>query len=483
MMAGKEAGRPLVLWFRQDLRVGDNRALTAALKTGRPVVPVYVLDDQTPGAWKMGGASRWWLHHSLASLSRGLDELGARLILRRGVAGESLVDLVEECAGAGVYFTRAYEPSWAKAEQELREAMEKQGREVQRFAGSMLFEPEAIRTKSGDPYRVYTPYWRACNEAGPPKAPRGRPDSWTSMPGRIQSDDLDDWELLPTEPDWAEGLREAWTPGEMGAQENLDRFLAEALADYDEGRDRPDRRGTSRLSPHLHFGEISPHQCWHAAVARLKRVRAGDQFLKELVWREFSTQLLAHWPKLPTESFRPEFEDFPWKRSKKKLRAWQRGRTGYPIVDAGMRELWETGWMHNRVRMIVASFLVKDLLIHWREGENWFWDTLVDADLANNAAGWQWVAGSGADAAPYFRVFNPVSQGKKFDPQGDYVRRFVPELENMPKKHIHAPWEAPDEVLEEAGVELGRNYPAPIVDHARARRDALAAYETIKKKG
>ncbi len=305
------------------------------------------------------------------------------------------------------------------------------------------------------------------------------PSAW---PG---SEPLDDWSLLPSKPDWAGGLRERWHPGEAGAKDRLTSFLDEAMADYSDQRNRPDKPGTSRLSPHLHFGEISPQQCWHAVEDRLAGdehgARGGRSFLRELVWRDFSYHLLFHWPALPSKAFRPEFENFPWNSDNEALKAWQQGKTGYPIVDAGMRELWETGWMHNRVRMITASFLIKHLLLPWQDGEAWFWDTLVDADLANNAASWQWVAGSGADAAPYFRIFNPILQGKKFDPEGDYVRRYVPELAKLGVDHLHTPWEAPDHVLKAAGIVLGETYPCPIVQHADARKRALDAYQAIKK--
>ena len=307
------------------------------------------------------------------------------------------------------------------------------GATFRRFAGGLLFEPEVPRTKSGDPFRVFTPFYKACLTLDAPKPPLPRPESSLSAPADWPgSEGLEDWGLLPTEPDWAGGMREAWEPGEAGAKARLLWFLDEAMGGYSDQRNRPDRPGTSGLSPHLHFGEVSPHQCWQAVENRLaeddRGARGGRSFLRELVWREFSYHLLSHWPHLPERAFRPEFMAFPWDEDEAALKAWQQGRTGYPIVDAGMRELWQTGWMHNRVRMITASFLIKDLMIPWQVGENWFWDTLVDADLANNAASWQWVAGSGADAAPYFRVFNPTLQGKKFDPNGDYVRRYVPEL-------------------------------------------------------
>jgi len=476
---------PLLLWFRNDLRLHDHRALASATASGRPVIPVYILDDTASGPWRRGSASRWWLHDSLVAFGRALETLGSRLVLRRGSAIDVLDALMRETGSDTVYATRCYEPWARRLEDELSAHLNDRGLVFKRFAGGLLFEPETPTTKAGDPFRVFTPFYKACLALGAPKPPLPRPTSSISAPTSWPlSDDLNDWKLRPTRPDWASGLREVWQPGEAGAEARLETFLDEAMAGYDERRNRPDIEGTSRLSPHLHFGEISPHRCWQAVETRLAIDRAGERggrsFLRELVWREFSYHLLFHNPDLPTKAFRPEFQDFPWGDDVDALKAWQRGQTGYPIVDAGMRELWRTGWMHNRVRMIVASFLIKDLMIPWQEGEVWFWDTLVDADLANNAASWQWVAGSGADAAPYFRVFNPILQGKKFDPKGIYVREYLPELRRLPIEHLHAPWEASKDVLDQAGVTLGKTYPMPIVDHGKARQRALQAYEVMK---
>jgi deoxyribodipyrimidine photo-lyase len=345
-------------------------------------------------------------------------------------------------------------------------------------------EPWRIKTRQGEPYKVFTPFWKALRAAMPPDRPLAAPEHVRGVMSGPESDRLDDWGLLPTMPDWAGGLREAWTPGEAGARARLEAFLEEGLDRYADGRDRPDRSGTSRLSPHLHFGEVSPRQAWHGALgAQASRdlpERQVGAFLRELGWREFCLHLLHHWPRLPVQAWRSDFAAFAWAEDRAGLSAWQAGRTGYPIVDAGMRELWRTGWMHNRVRMVAASFLVKHLLIPWQDGEAWFWDTLVDADLASNAANWQWVAGSGADAAPYFRIFNPVLQGRRFDPDGAYVRQWVPELGRLPANHVHAPWEAPAAVLEGAGVRLGIDYPHPLVDHKAARKRALAAFDAIR---
>ena len=480
----RDSDKPALLWFRQDLRLADNPALSAAVESGQPVLPVYILDDETPGAWRLGGAARWWLHHSLAALARDLGGLGAPLVLRRGEARRVLAALVSEIGAGAVYWNRCYEPQ-AIARDETIEAVLKQGGiEVLSFNSALLHEPWTIQNKAGEPFRVYSAFWRACLARGEPEVPLPAPESLKSFP-TPESDNLEDWALLPTMPSWAKGFDAAWEPGEQGARKRLAAFLDETVNRYKSERDRPDIASTSRLSPHLDFGEIGPRQIWHATQAAIAAGGVSEasalKFLSEIGWREFSYHLLYHNDTLPDHPLRPEFANFPWHENGAALAAWQRGRTGYPIVDAGMRELWATGWMHNRVRMIVASFLVKDLLIPWQEGAVWFWDTLVDADLANNSASWQWVAGCGADAAPYFRIFNPVLQGEKFDPDGAYVRRWVPELAQLPAAHIHKPWLAPDAVLAAADVSLGVSYPTPIVDHGTARNRALAAFSRIKK--
>lgn len=473
--------RPRLLWFRQDLRLSDNAALTAACAGDAPVVPVYVYDETLD--WSPGGASRWWLHHSLIALGADLARRGAPLVLRRGPAEDMIPALVAETGAEAVFWNRCYEPAAIARDTRLKAALTGAGVRVESFNSALLHEPWTLKTGAGGPFKVYTPFWRALRasaQAAPlPPAPR----RITAVPAPPPGDALESWRLLPTRPDWAGGLRAAWTPGEAGARARLDAFLDTALRGYGEGRDRPDRSGTSRLSPHLHWGEIGPRQVWAAlatfAAAHPQAGADADKFLSEIAWREFAHHLLFHAPELPERNWKASFDGFPWAEDESAINSWQRGQTGYPIVDAGMRELWATGWMHNRVRMIVASFLIKDLMIHWRRGEEWFWDTLVDADLANNAAGWQWVAGSGADASPYFRIFNPVTQGERFDPDGAYVRRWCPELARVPDKHVHAPWTAPDGVLTDAGVRLGKTWPAPIVDHALARQRALDAYKTI----
>lgn len=469
--------KPVIVWFRQDLRLADQRALLAAAATGAPVLPLYILDDASPGAWRLGGASRWWLDKSLVALAQSLEAVGSRLILRRGEAVDMLLGLVAETGADTITCQAAYEPWAAAVEARAHVALAAKGVTLKRYPGAVLKRTDTLRTKAGEPFKVYTPFWKALVASGHPPEPEPAPDRLAAPKSWPASDDLTDWGLHPNTPDWSAGMASCWRPGEAGARARLDAFLEHGLAHYHDERNRPDKPGTSRLSPHIHFGEISPATCWHAAVVRAvgKGGQGLETFLKELAWRDFSVHLLVHWPTLPEEPFKPQYAAFPWAEDAAALAAWKQGLTGYPIVDAGMRELWQTGYMHNRVRMIVASFLVKHLLIPWQAGEAWFWDTLLDADLASNAASWQWVAGCGADAAPYFRIFNPVTQGQRFDPDGAYVRRFVPALSALPADVIHAPWQAPKLVLEAAGVRLGRSYPMPMVDHAAARQRALTA--------
>jgi len=470
---------PTLVAFGLDLRLADHPALTAAAKSGAPVIPVFVLDDAAPDCWRPGGASRWWLHGSLAALDASLRELGSRLIVRRGETISTLAALAGETGARTVHMTRRYEP-WAMAlEARLHRELPAHGIELRRFGGSLLFEPEAVRTKTGDPYKVFTPFWRAALSGAPPRPAKPAPRTLLSPAAWPNSEPPGGWNLRTASPDWAAGLREAWEPGEANAHDALDRLLAGPIAAYPGDRDRPDRAGTSRLSPHLHFGEISPATIWHRVHHHGADEAGPVKFLAEIGWREFSYHLLSQFPDLPDKPFRAEFASFPWRDDAAALTAWKRGQTGYPLVDAGMRQLRATGWMHNRVRMVAASFLVKHLRIGWRRGAAWFWDNLVDADLASNPASWQWVAGCGADAAPYFRIFNPVKQGETFDPDGAYVRRWVPELARLPASLIHAPWQASALELAAAGLQLGRDYPLPIVDHAAARNAALAALKAM----
>ncbi len=470
-----KTSHPVILWFRDDLRLTDQAALLAAVETGQPVLPVFILDDTSPGRWAMGGAARWWLHHSLAALQTDLGGYGCPLTLRRGDSAAVLAKLAAS-TGATDIFTGGSADPWARSLD--RTVSDIAGAKFHRMRTRTLFHPDSIRTKTGGAYGVYTPFANACRALGGPQTPASAPEAIRPA-NSVPTDRLEDWGLLPTRPDWAGGMRATWTPGEAGALDRAEAFLTHGLEGYAAGRDQPGGDGTSMLSPHLHFGEISAVRLWHLAHQR-PNTKGRDTFIRELLWREFCANLLWHHPGLPETPLKPEFANMPWRDDKPGLTAWQQGRTGVPIVDAGMRQLWQTGWMHNRVRMIVASFLIKHLMIPWQDGQAWFWDTLVDADLASNAGNWQWVAGSGADAAPYFRIFNPVLQGLKFDAEGDYVRRFVPELARLDAKYIHAPWEAPALALAGAGVRLGKTYPHPVVDLAAGRTRALEAYAQIR---
>jgi deoxyribodipyrimidine photo-lyase len=476
---------PTLVWFRLDLRLADNPALTAAVRRGGPVIPVFIWAPHEEGDWPPGAASRWWLHKSLCALATELERRGARLVLRQGASLDTLRALVRETGAGAVYWNRRYEPALIARDKQVKEALRADGIAAESFNSALLFEPWTVANRAGRPFQVFTPFWRHCLDQPDPPVPDPAPENLPAPARWPGSEPLAALALEPR-PDWAGGLRAAWQPGEAGAAANLQGFLERAFAEYATLRDRPDRPGTSRLSPHLHFGEIGPRQVWHAVKALAAQrglppsAWRGGRFLAELGWREFAHHLLFHFPHTPAAPLREEFARLVWRRNPAGLKAWQRGRTGYPIVDAGMRELWHTGWLHNRVRMIAASFLVKDLLVDWREGARWFWDTLVDADLAANTLGWQWTAGCGADAAPFFRIFNPVTQGRKFDPQGDYVRHWVPELARLPTEWIHQPWAAPPEVLTRAGVALGTHYPEPVVSHAIAREVALEAFAKIR---
>ena len=467
-----------ILWFRQDLRLVDNPALVWAAARGK-VLPAYIHDEAAP--WAPGGASYWWLHHALTDLQQALQQLGLNLLMRKGNPAKILPELAAHAKAEAVCWNRCYEPHAVARDTAVKAALQQQGLAVTTHNSALLFEPWEIKSKTDTPYRVFTPYYKACLGLAPQFSTIPAPQSLTGV--SAESDKLSDWHLLPGKPDWARDF--TWDATAAGAEELLQSFIHEALPAYKAMRDRPDISGTSRLSPYLHFGQISPRQIWNAiqqagTEARAGILNGGEAYLRELIWREFCHHLLFYQPQMPEEPLQESFKHFPWQRNDSALKAWRRGQTGFPIVDAGMRQLWQTGWMHNRVRMIVASFLVKDLLIPWQEGERWFWDTLVDANLANNAAGWQWVAGCGADAAPYYRIFNPLLQSQKFDPDGTYIRRYVPELGKLPLPFLHEPANAPPMILHEAGVFLGKNYPTPIIDHRLAKDRALAALKATK---
>jgi deoxyribodipyrimidine photo-lyase len=469
----------VLMWFRLDLRLADNPGLNAAVDTGLPVVPVFIWPQEEDSGLVPGAASRWWLHQSLLNLDESLRAKGSRLIVRRGAAAETLMSLASETNARRVFCNRVYESAALERDSAVEAFLKTRGISLESFNGSLLFEPGAIQTTTGGAFQVFTPFWRAVWNAhgelrSPVRAPAAIP-SPAQWPSSLAVAELE----LEAKIDWAAGMRGAWTPGEETALRRLRAFAKSGLGDYEEERDRPDHDGTSRLSPHLHFGEVSPVQIWSA----LAEEAGSESYLRQLAWREFSYHLLCAYPKTVTEPFNAQFRSFPWQANARRLKAWQEGRTGYPFVDAGMRQLWATGWLHNRARMVVASFLVKHLLVPWQDGAAWFLDTLVDADLANNTMGWQWVAGCGVDAAPYFRIFNPVLQGEKFDPDGEYVRKWVPELRGLPAQWIHQPWAAPPLALAAAGVVLGETYPRPLVDHAQARAAALAAFEEMKAAG
>ena len=467
-------------WFRQDLRLSDNPALDSAAQY-ETLIPIYILDEVNSGEFKMGAASKWWLHQSLTKLNESLD---GKLLVYQGNPHEILNKLIEEQEVSYVTWNRCYEPWRIDRDKEIKRNFEDKNVAVESYSASLLWEPWTISKDDGTPYRVFTPFYKkGCLNSEEPRLPAGKVDLSNLYSEDLSSDSITDLNLLPTIK-WYKSFEGEWNPGEIGAEQNLNSFLDSGLLNYKEGRNFPSQEFVSRLSPHLHFGEISPTEVWYRA--KTKEGISGIEkslahFHSELGWREFSYYLLYHFPDLPNKNFQEKFDIFPWQENEEFLALWQKGNTGYPIVDAGMRELWQTGYMHNRLRMIVGSFLVKNLLIDWRFGERWFWDCLVDADLASNSASWQWVAGSGADAAPYFRIFNPITQGLKFDPEGEYTKKYVPELRNLPNKYLFSPWEAPENILADAGIELGKNYPKPMVDLKLSRETALEAFATTKK--
>mgnify|MGYP006276101367 CR=1 FL=1 len=483
--------KPLaLLWLRDDLRLADHPALAAALQKGYAVLPLYIDEPPSPESRAMGAASKVWLHHALSALQESLQERGSTLLIKRGDALKILNQQIEQTGATALYWSRRYGAQERATDMQIKNFAKEQGLDVESFNAHLLVEPWHVTTKTGQPMKVFTPFWRAARALGEPSPPLPAPKK-IPLPDldfeALKSLSITQLRLLPTKPDWASPMLAHWTISEKGAQKRLGHFLENGLKGYAEDRNRPDLDHVSRLSPYLRFGMISPRQVWHAAVAACAdgRSNASDKdlstFQSELGWREFSYHLLYHNPNLAHKNYQSRFDAFPWQDNERLVKAWQKGLTGYPIVDAGMRELWQTGFMHNRVRMIAASFLIKHLMTDWRIGENWFWDTLFDADPASNPASWQWVAGSGADAAPYFRIFNPILQGERFDPKGAYIRRYIPELAALPDDLIHKPWTAPQGLLAQFKIKLGQDYPLPLIDHGEGRDRALAAFKSLNE--
>ncbi|MBX9805542.1 MAG: DNA photolyase family protein [Alphaproteobacteria bacterium] len=474
-MNDSKENTPVIMWFRQDLRLTDNPALSLALSTGKPIIPLFILEEGTHRP--LGAASRWWLHHSLKALEESLQYL----CLRQGNPEKILKDIIAKTGANKIFWTQRFDPFGQKTDAAIEKTLTQEGLACHSLNSNYLLKPGTILNNSGKPFQIFTPYWKQCadNIISLPTDPAP-----TSIPLlKIPCDTLEEWKLQPSNPNWAADFPSHWKPGEKNASSALEDFVNFKLPGYAVRRNLPDQEGTSRLSPHLHWGEISPRQVWNVVQDKFaKQHPYGDDvrtFLSELGWREFAQDCLLRFPNLSTIPLRSEFNNFPWEDHPKNFLAWQRGQTGYPIVDAGMRQLWKTGWMHNRVRMIVASFLVKDLLIPWQKGEAWFWDTLVDADEASNAMNWQWVTGCGVDAAPFFRIFNPVLQGEKFDPEGNYIRKWLPELKALPNSYIHKPWLAPSHILQYSSIQLNKTYPSPIVDHKLRRQKALMAFKHL----
>ena len=461
-------------WFRQDLRLSDNPSLTMASKHNN-VLPIYILDEKNAGSYSMGGASKWWLESSLQSLNKSID---GKLSVYEGNAIDILKDIISRLNISGIYWNRCYEPWRIKRDTSIKKYLDEQNIRTESFNGSLLWEPWNIKNNNGQPYGVFTPFYRkGCLQQESPRKPLISPKKPRYFYDSQKSMDINRLKLLSSF-SWHEKLNKHWVVGEKGASIRLREFIDKGLPKYKKGRNIPSKNYVSRLSPYLHFGEISPNQLWHD-IRNITDDENSDHFCSELGWREFSNHQLYYNPELPSKNLQAKFNNFPWIDDEIKLDAWKKGKTGIPMVDAGMRELWQTGYMHNRVRMVAGSFLVKNLRIHWNNGERWFWDTLIDADLANNSASWQWVSGCGSDAAPYFRIFNPVIQGQKFDAEGEYIRKYVPEISSLPNKYLSSPWDAPEQVLKDATIILGQTYPKPIVDLKKSRDEALVAFKSI----
>lgn len=466
-----------IVWFRQDLRLEDNPALQAALKQSFDhVIPLYVYDEK--GTLSIGEASKWWLHHSLKALEHSLKEYNTRLIVQKGPLERVLKHLSEQHPVQAVYFNHRYEPAAVKQESLLLKLAKNLGWACEGFHGNLLFPPETIMNAQGKPFQIYSAFLKQTFKI-PPKIELSYPRKIPSLPSKVLSLTIEQLHLLP-KIHWTQEIEAHWIPGEDNAKKRLRDFMKRELKSYAKRRNYPTEEATSRLSPYLHFGEIAVGRVFHEIKKKTKT--AHHPFINELIWREFASHLLYFFPQTSFKSFKTSFSSFPWKKKPAFMKRWQRGLTGYPIVDAGMRQLWRMGWMHNRVRMVVASFLIKDLLIPWQKGAKWFWDTLLDADLANNTLNWQWCAGCGADAMPFFRVFNPVLQGKKFDSKGEYIKKYLPELKDLPSRWIHEPWNAPKEILKQANVILGKTYPKPIIEHEEAKKQAVAYYKKLKKR-
>ncbi len=468
----------IIYWVRQDLRIRDNPALFEAARVGH-VLPVYILDDVNSGRYCMGEASQLWLYHSLNDLKKSLQD---NLLVFRGDSKKILLQLAEDHSASAIYWNRCYEPQQIELSKSIKEKCKQYNIETKSYNASLLWEPWEVLKQDSTIYKVFTPYYRkGCLSRLSPRESLPKPEaiSFIEVDNSSSLDNL----KIGHDKHWCVKLKSYWDIGEEAAHKRFDEFLEQGIRGYKEGRNFPAKRNVSRLSPHIHFGEISPNYLWHKVKNKIPLEGNIDieTFCSEIAWREFAHYQLYHFPELPHKNWNKKFDHFPWQEDAIKLEAWKKGQTGVPIIDAGMRELWQTGYMHNRVRMIVGSFLVKNLMIDWRYGERWFFDCLFDADLASNSASWQWIAGCGADAAPYFRIFNPILQGKKFDPNGEYIKKFVPEIRNLPNNYIYAPWEASQELLKSCGVQLGKDYPRPITDLAVSRKKALDSYSALKE--